>query len=206
LPAVAGLFTSRNHRDGSGAIVTEIRDFGAFDRIRSSGSFDVDVTIGPVQKVTVSFDDNLIDLVKTELRGRTLQIYTDGSFSSRKSCRVEITVPALEEAIVSGSGDLVVQGLSGAEFAYDISGSGDATLSGAVDEVRIEVSGSGDVDARDLKARRAYVDIAGSGDVAVWASELFEGVIAGSGDIAYYGNPEKVNRSVAGSGDIRKGE
>jgi len=37
LPAVAGLFTSRNHRDGSGAIVTEIRDFGAFDRIRSYG-------------------------------------------------------------------------------------------------------------------------------------------------------------------------
>ncbi len=203
LPVSAGLFGQKTVK-GSGEVATQAREVGTFDRIRSSGSFDVNVTIGPQQKVTVSFDDNLIDLVMTEVKGRTLQIYSDGSFSSHKSCRIEITVPSLEAVVVSGSGDIYVRGLKGAEFSYEISGSGDATLIGEVDEVDIEVSGSGEVDARELKAKRAYVEIAGSGDVQVWASDLLDGSIAGSGDIAYYGDPAEVNRDVAGSGNIRK--
>lgn len=203
LPVSAGLFGQKTIK-GSGEVTVQTREVGSFDRIRSSGSFDVNVTIGPQQKITVSFDDNLIDLVQTEVKGRTLQIFSDGSFSSHKSCKIEITVPSLEAVIVSGSGDIHVQGLKGPEFTYEISGSGDATLIGEVDEIDIEVSGSGEVDARELKAKRAYVDIAGSGDVMVWASELLDGSIAGSGDIAYYGNPSEVNRDIAGSGDIRK--
>lgn len=203
LPAQAGLFGKRTIK-GSGDIVTQTREIGQFDRIRANGSFDVFVTIGNEQKITVSFDDNLIDLIETDVKGRTLRLDSEGSYSSRKSCRVDITVPSLEAILVSGSGDFVVEGLDGGEFEYEVGGSSDATLSGTVDEIHIEISGSGDVDARNLKAKRAYVEIAGSGDVDVWADELFEGNIYGSGDIAYYGNPEKVTRQVFGSGDIRK--
>lgn len=203
MPVSAGLFGQKTIR-GSGDVVTQTREVGEFDRIRSSGSFEVHVVVGQSQQVTISFDDNLIDLVTTEVKGRTLRLESEGSFSSHKSCRVEISVPSLEMVALSGSGDVVVEGLTGEQFEYEISGSGEATLIGTVEEVNIEVSGSGDVDARELKAKRAYVAIAGSGDVAVWAEELLDGDIAGSGDIAYYGNPSKVNKNVAGSGDIRK--
>lgn len=199
----AGLFGERTVK-GSGELTTQTREVGEFSRIRSSGSFDVTVTIGPVRKVTVTFDDNLIDLITTEVKGRTLQIGSEGSFSTHKACKVDITVPSLEAMTLSGSGDIVIAGLNGEDFSYEVSGSGDATLSGQVGDVDIEVSGSGSVDAKELKATRARVSIAGSGDVRVWAEESLDGSVAGSGDITYYGNPEKVDQDVAGSGNIRK--
>ncbi len=202
-PASAGWFGSKGIK-GSGERVTVQRDLDNFSRIRSSGSFDVTITIGEPQNITVTYDDNLVEYVLTEVDGQTLHIYSDESVSSRKSCDIQITVPSLTDVKVSGSGDFEITGLKGEIFEYEVSGSGDLDVSGEVEEVTIEISGSGDVDARDLRAKRAYVEISGSGDVSVWAEELFDGEIAGSGDIAYYGNPKKVSRHVAGSGDIRK--
>ena len=201
-PASAGWFGSGVK--GSGDLATEERDVDNFDAIRSSGSFDVEVTIGQQPALEITFDDNLLDQVKTEVKNGTLHIYSKESFNSRKGCDIKITIPGLTSVKVSGSGDFKIFGLAGDEFEYEVSGSGDLEASGTVEVVRIEVSGSGDVDARDLKAKRAYVDIAGSGDVEVWADEVFDGHIAGSGDIAFYGNPDKISRHIAGSGDIRR--
>ena len=201
IPASAGWF-DRGVK-GSGNLATEQRDIDDFDRIRSSGSFDVYVEVGEKPGLEITFDDNLLDIVMTEVKGNTLHIYSDESFNSRKSCKIKVTTPNLSRVLISGSGDFEIIGLRGEIFEYEVSGSGDLDASGEVDEVRVEVSGSGDVDCRDLKAKRAYVEIAGSGDVEVWAEELFDGSIAGSGDIAYYGNPDKVSRHIAGSGDIR---
>ena len=65
------LFKDRGVR-GSGDLITEERDVRAFDEIRTAGSFDIYVEVGPEQSVKITFDDNLIDLIETEVRGKTL--------------------------------------------------------------------------------------------------------------------------------------
>ncbi|MBD3402309.1 hypothetical protein GF420_05395 [candidate division GN15 bacterium] len=188
---------------GSGDIVTETRDIENFERISSSGSFDIFVTVGPDVSLEIEFDDNLIELVETEVHGGTLHIDSRKSFRSRHNCNIRITVPTLERIKISGSGDAVVEQVTGKVFECKIAGSGDVRLEGEVDEVDISIAGSGDVDARRLKAKDVYATISGSGDIDVYASEYLDGRISGSGDIAYYGNPRRTNKSVAGSGDIR---
>ena len=95
---------------GSGDRVTESRDVADFNKIRTSGACDVYVSFGDTRSVTVTFDDNLVDLIKTEVKGKTLRIYSEESYSSRKSCKVEITVPKLVAIKSSGSGDFELSG------------------------------------------------------------------------------------------------
>ncbi len=194
-----------NHGEkGSGDLVTQTRDVDKFDEVSLSGSFDVRVRVGEEQSISVTFDDNLIDYIQTEVRHGELRIHSDESFSSRHNCRVEITVPSLTDVSLSGSGDIDVTNVSGGDFSLSISGSGDVTAEGKVDQLSITVAGSGDVDARDLEALDADVHISGSGDVAVFASRYLDARVSGSGDIDYYGDPEKISSHVAGSGSIRK--
>jgi hypothetical protein len=189
---------------GSGDLTTESRDVKDFNRIKASGSFDVLVKVGEDYSLEITFDDNLIDIITTEVRGSTLYLDSEESFSSRRSCKINITLPELNLVKLSGSGDIDVVNLNSNKFEYIVSGSGDLSASGKVDDLEVRVSGSGDIDTKELIAQNVYVIISGSGDVRVHAEESFEGRISGSGDIDYYGNPENVSTSVSGSGDISK--
>lgn len=208
---------------GSGDMVTESREVGEFDRIETSGSWDVEVVVGDQRSLKLTFDDNIIELIRTEVDDGTLEIYCEESFSTRRNCKVEIMTPSLTEISSRGSGDISVERIEADRFDFDLSGSGDfdlnghcremmihlagsgdGTLSGEADVVDIRVSGSGDIDAVELKAKEAFVRVSGSGDVDVSCSELFDGRVSGSGDIAYYGKPSDVNTSVSGSGGIRR--
>lgn len=208
---------------GSGDMVTESRRVGEFDRIETVGSWDLVVEVGPEKSVKLTFDDNTIDLITTEVDNGTLEIYSDESFSTRGRCKVEVTVPVLLEVQSSGSGDITVERLDTDRFDFDLAGSGDFVLSGKVGEMRvrlagsgdgtlrgeadvvdIKISGSGDIDATDMKARDARVRVSGSGDVEVACSDRFDGRVSGSGDIAYYGKPADVSTGVSGSGEIRR--
>jgi len=189
---------------GSGDLETEERDLGEFDAVKLSGAFDVFIEVGSEQRVKITFDDNLLDIIETEVRRNTLYISSKESYSSRRHCRIEISIPELEKVSLSGSGDIEIDGLDGEEFIVEISGSGDVRAEGHVDELDIQVSGSGDVNARDLEAKDAYVSVSGSGDVRVYASESLNARVSGSGDIQYYGDPEHISTRVAGSGDISR--
>ena len=190
--------------EGSGDMVTEARNVKAFNRIVSTGSSDIYVSVGGEQKVEVTYDDNLIDMVRTEVMGNKLKIYIKGSHSSRHSSRIDITVPELEEVRCTGSGDIEVVDLGQDFFAYKLSGSGDFRAAGHVTELELTLSGSGDIDTRDLVAEEAYCTISGSGRIRVAATEVFDGTVSGSGDIYYYGKPESVSRHITGSGRIKR--
>lgn len=189
---------------GSGDVITEERDVGSFKRIESSGAADIYVTVGEKLSVKVTFDDNLIDLIETEVRGKTLKIGSRENYRSRHACKIEITVPELERVYLRGSGDVLVERLDAEIFEFKLSGSGSLVAEGSTDELELRLSGSGDIDTRDLIAQEAFVSISGSGDIRVCAEESFDGSVSGSGDIAIYGNPPDFSKSVSGSGSIRK--
>ena len=196
-------FGSRGEK-GSGDIITEEREVGSFKRIESTGAADIYVTVGEKLSVKVTFDDNLIDLIETEVRGKTLKIGSRENYRSRHTCKIEITVPELERVHLRGSGDVLVERLDTEYFEFKLSGSGSLVAEGNTDELELHLSGSGDIDTRDLIAQEAYVSLSGSGEIKVHAEESFDGSLSGSGDIDIYGNPSDFSKSVSGSGSIRK--
>ena len=198
-----GLF-NKNKIKGSGTLTSENRDVKEFNKIRHSGSADIYVTVGEKQSIKVTFDDNIIEYIKTEVKGKTLRIYCEESYRSRKDCRIDITIPELKGITLKGSGDVSIVNLKGEFFEYTLKGSGDMDAQGEIEELELNLYGSGDIDTRKLKAQNAVAVIKGSGDIAVYANNTLDCAIYGSGDIKYYGNPGDITKYVAGSGNIRK--
>ncbi len=200
-----GVFRKGRTIHGSGTMTTEVRDVESFTQIEVAMGVDVYVTVGSPQQVKLTFDDNIVDKVRTRIRGNTLEIDTRYSFDCDEDCKIEITVPSLTAFGLAGSGNIEIHGVIDDEFEVDVAGSGDIRIDGQTKRLSIDLAGSGDIDTRELIAEDVEVDIAGSGNVRVYASKSLEADISGSGDVRYYGDPEDVESDVSGSGSIRRG-
>ncbi len=66
---------------GSGNVVTESRDISDFKGVDVSGVFQVEITAQKDFSVEIEADDNLMPLIKTEVRNGVLHLETEGSLS-----------------------------------------------------------------------------------------------------------------------------
>ena len=188
---------------GSGRIVTQARPIGAFTAVELRSSADVTVRVGPASSVSVTTDDNLQPLLRTEVRpGGVLVLDSTRSYRTRQTPRISITVPRLTAFAVKGSGDTKISGVNGGSLALAVSGSGDIQAQGRTGDLAIAVSGAGDIDAGGLASNSAAVVISGSGDALVRTSGALTGVVRGSGDVRYIGKPRTVTVQVGGSGSV----
>ena len=171
---------------GSGDIVTEDRTVDDFDRIEISSAVTVELVVEPGAETTVSvaYDDNLIDRVKTEVRSATLFISVDGNIAASGDRRfVSVTVDSLEALEVSG--------------AVELRGSGEVTT------YDLAVSGASDVDLRDLTANDVVIEVGGASEVSIWASQSVTGDVSGASDVTVHGNPGTVNVETSGVSELR---
>ncbi|MDP9070298.1 MAG: DUF2807 domain-containing protein [Actinomycetota bacterium] len=190
-------------REGSGTARTETRPVTRFSRVTVLSSADVRVRVGDEPAVAVTADDNLLELVTTEVVDGALVIGTRGSYSTRIGIKVDVVAPLLEAVELRGSGQVTAEGVRGTRFDVSIGGSGDVRASGTADAVEVEVSGSGDARLFDLAGRTVRVTVEGSGDVEVTASEKLDVSVRGSGSVVYAGGPRAVASAVTGSGEVR---
>jgi hypothetical protein len=214
LVAVAGLLvvlltrntpSSPTTIQGSGVAAAQTRALPRFEGVELAGSADVVVHVGGQQKVVVHADDNLVKLVTTHVRSGDLVIGTRGSFSSARQMVIDMTVPSLSTATLSGSGVIVVEGLRAERFVVDVSGTGVLSVSGKADTLTATLGGSGDVQLQDLVAHDARVLVAGSGRLLVQATSALDAKVSGVGAIVYTGNPTSVTQRITGTGSITPG-
>lgn len=188
---------------GSGVAAISTREVPAFEAIRVDGSVNVEAVAGEKQSLTLECDDNLLELIRTEVVNGVLVVKQAQPYSTTLGVVVKVAAPALKSACVSGSGDVCAKNISGKAFEVSIRGSGDVEAEGRVDALRVSITGSGDAGLQDLVCKNAEVKIAGSGDANVHAEESLKVSIAGSGDVAYHGFPT-VEKRIHGSGSVCK--
>ncbi|MFC7537152.1 head GIN domain-containing protein [Sphingomonas sp. GCM10030256] len=190
---------------GSGRIVSQRRPVGNFRTIEVRDAADVAVRVGPRQSLVVTTDDNLLPLIRSQIRNRDkLVVESVGSYRTARAPRITITVPRLAAFALRGSGDAVIEGVNGDSLALAIAGSGDIRARGRTGSLSVAINGSGDVDARQLVSRNAAVVISGSGDATVRASGALTGVTQGSGTVNYIGRPAMISVRTAGAGSVRQ--
>jgi Putative auto-transporter adhesin, head GIN domain len=189
---------------GSGDMETREIDVDEFDRIYLSGAFDVEISFGTRQKVEVTIDDNLWDILEVEVDGHSLELGWEKSCRPDGDCKVEIVVESLEAFKLSGAGNVDINDFDGPSFTFSLSGAGDLTMDGEVDDLEIRLSGAGNVDTRRLMARNVEIGISGAGNADVYASESLNGKVSGVGNLDYYGDPERKKTRVSGIGRINQ--
>lgn len=187
---------------GSGQIVSEQRTIEPFSELELRGSADIVLTSGDAPTLTLESDDNILPLIRTEVRNGRLVISSRGSYSSRHGVLIRAQTPELRAVAISGAGTIRIEELDGEQLETTVFGSGDIEATGRVDRLVASIKGSGDADFSRLEARAASVSITGSGDIDLLVSESLDAEITGSGDITYRGDPVNVSKRIIGSGDI----
>ena len=209
---------------GTGEVVKQEISLEALKGINLGFAGDVILTQGSTQKIVLEGQQNILDNIKREVKNGIWGIYFIQNVRESKDVTVHITLPSLEYAAVSGSGDITstnkfpnlkelelhVSGSGSISLDYDaddtdvhLSGSGELNLEGSSDELTIAISGSGNVDAAKLKTANSDIHISGSGDASVNASGKLDANISGSGDVEYTGTAS-VNARISGSGEVTK--
>lgn len=188
---------------GSGVVIAQPRALDGFSRIELKAIGDVAVTIGDEYSVLVSAEENFMRLLQTTIRGDWLVIETPGNTALNPTRPITfiITMPALAEVKLSGSGSIRAAELNAESLTTTLTGTGSVTLAGSIHAQHVKVAGAGSYDASHVDCHEAWVDISGVGGVLVHVSELLDATISGAGNVIYDGRPE-VKEHITGFGAV----
>ena len=174
---------------GSGNIVSDERDVGAFDSIEVSGGIALRLNVDPAAtaSVTVDYDDNIIDLIVTEVDGTTLKIESKGSYNT------------------IGGGDRFVEVIVPTLLGLTASGGADAVGEGALDVLDVNASGGANVDLALLPVGDMTLEASGGANVVVNVTDAITGTASGGADVVVQGDPPLQNIDVSGGADLSNG-
>jgi hypothetical protein len=190
---------------GSGVPATEARELPAFTALDLAGTNAVTVQVGSPQSVRVTADNNLLDKVTTTVRSGALVVGEVGSWSTKSSMKVDVTIPSLDRVTLTGTGTITVTGVSARDFTAELNGTGTVVAAGSADRLTAVLSDSGTLALSGLVARDVTARLEGTGTIRVTATSSLDADLRGTGAIVYSGNPPTVTRSIAGTGAITAG-
>lgn len=202
-----------------------------FARLRVEGPYTVRVHTGAKVSVKASGPKDRIDRLVIEPRGPTLVVTSEKGWSwkslnwgSGGTVIVDITVPMLESAdltgpgdltidrirttaftaLLSGPGDLTVVRLDSSRLKADLTGPGDLTISGKTGRSDISLTGPGDFHGNGLAVDQLNATLTGPGTIVVGPTRVARATLTGPGDIRIAGKPSCTVKKT-GPGDIKCG-
>lgn len=199
----------------TGSITTEDRFIGRMSAIELHDRINLHIRFANESSLQVRAGKNLLESIKTEMKGITLVIKNENKCnwirSFKKEIDVFLTVPELKDFALYGSGEVnFIDTLTIDTFRLEMwdatgilnlkvnadfvslksnTGPGDVFCSGQTKECVGFNGGTGTVDAGKLIAKKASAFNANRGKLIINAQEQLIANISGSGNIEYFGSP-----------------
>lgn len=210
---------------GNGNVTTTDRELNSsFNAIEVSRGLDVYLTQGDTEGIRVQADDNLQEIIIVEVENGVLNIYADENIGSAASKKVMVNFKNVNKISTSSGSDVIsttmitandleIYTSSGSDVELEVdvenlicqsSSGSDIKLSGTTTTFRADASSGSDIKAAKLKAVKTKAEANSGADITVNTSKELTANANSGGDIKYYGNPEKVEKSDGPSGSIRK--
>lgn len=188
---------------------TEVRDVGHFRAVASSLPANVYYVQADKQEVRVESTEEFAPKVLTTVEDGKLSLKLASGRYPKLILRVVVSSPDIEKLSVSGSGNLVHEGVlhASGSLALKVSGSGDI-VTGEIDsrDFEAQCSGSGSIRVSKLSCDDFDGQVSGSGSVRMGSISCddFEAGASGSGGFSV----DKLTATggasvrVSGSGDV----
>ncbi len=142
--------SSAQNVTGSGKIVKSERDVESFTSIQVSHGWDLILHQGMGHHMVIEADENILGLLRTDVRNGVLRIYFDNGVQIRKSGKklINLTFEQLESIQASGGSDILsLDALRVDNLKLGLSGGSDLKLNEFhSDELSMQLSGGSDVD------------------------------------------------------------
>lgn len=205
---------------GNGQIVEESRSITEeFTAVYAAEGIDVFVQQADKFSINVEADENIIDLIATDIEGGKLKIHAAENIG-RATKKVFVSLPVIDHLSSSSGADLIVENeinvekleldassgsdleveVNATEIDADASSGADIRVSGKTDILIANASSGADIKARELSAKKCTADASSGADIAVNVAESLTADASSGADISYSGDPTvQKNKSVSGS-------
>lgn len=210
--------------DGNKKVVTQDRNISNnFESIKVSQGLDLYITQSNDVSLSVEADENLHDIIMTDVENGTLRIYTTENIRRAASKKINLSIDNISAIKATSSSDvfstntiktnsLELNSTSGADITLDVktetlncysTSSSDIRVSGTTKSLFAEATSGSDIKASDLIAETSKVKATSGADISVNTSKELTARATSGGDIRYSGNPEKVDKSDNSAGSVR---
>lgn len=208
---------------GNGKVAKEERSVENFKGIRVGGAFNVYLKQGDQVQLLVEADENLLPVIRTEVKSGVLVISTEEGIRNATKLNIYISCKTLENLDVSGAAEIIgetplrmnaleidASGASDIEleieasrFHIDMSGAAEAEISGKASNMQVDVSGASKLEADELEVAVCNAEASGSSRVKLWVSEKLDVTASGASSVDYTGDP-LTNLKESGAADVDK--
>jgi putative autotransporter adhesin-like protein len=188
---------------GSGKRELQKREVAPFTSISSDGAFTIEVTCGKPVSLEVEGDDNVLELVTTDVGNNILRLKNTKNYSTSEPVKFRISVPNLEGLSVNGAGHIDIKGMNNDKFEIDANGAPTIVVAGITKVVDVGANGAGKIDTSKLHASRGVVEANGATRVDLDITDQLDVTVNGASTITYKGNPV-INKTVRGPGKIER--
>jgi hypothetical protein len=208
---------------GNGEVVSEDRSISSnFSEIKVQQGIEVYLTQGNSTEIKVEADENIIDILRTEVKNNELKIYFDKNVYKATSRKVYVTTNNISKistssgALVktentietstlqldSSSGSSIKVYVNADEVSSSSSSGAGIDIYGKSKEFSASASSGSSIDADKLETINATAKVSSGASIDVNVTGKLTAKASSGGDIDYEGNPTEVNKDTSSGGSV----
>lgn len=208
---------------GNRNVVTENRKITSdFDAIKVSQGIDVYLTTGGKTFVSLEADENLHELIITEVKDGELHIYSEKNIRSSKARKVYVTTPTIHRIVTTSGADVIsentiksdelkISATSGSnvtlqlnveELTCTTTSGAYAKLEGKATNSTVKATSGSDIKAQELETKICIAKATSGASIYINAMGSLEAKATSGGHIKYIGNPKKIQKTHNSGGSI----
>ncbi|NQV76819.1 MAG: DUF2807 domain-containing protein [Lutibacter sp.] len=208
---------------GNGNVISEDRNINSdFDVIKVQQGINLYLTQGNSTELNVEADENILDLLITEVKNGELKVYFDKNVyrakarnvylttntiskiktSSGASVKTENTLQVNSLDLDSSSGSSIKIYVNAEEVTSKSSSGADIDIYGKTQTFSANASSGSSIDADKLETVDAYAKASSGANIDVNVSGKFTANASSGGDIDFEGNPTNVDKDTSSGGSV----
>jgi len=207
-----------------GNVITQQRIVSPdFTEIKVSQGIEVNLTISKETTMSLEADENLHDLIITEVEDGVLHIYSEENIyrsavrkiylttsiidkiktSSGAEVVSENTITADDFEVNTSSGSSVRLMLNVSDLSCDTSSGSSARLKGLAGHFVANSSSGSSIKAKELAVKTCNADVSSGASIKVNVADNLEANASSGGGIRYVGSPKSVDKNTSSGGSVR---
>jgi hypothetical protein len=207
---------------GNGKVVKNERRVDAFESLSVSAGLEVILLQDTVIKVIVEADENLQNIIRTEVSNGELKIYPEKRIGSCTSKRVIVTIKTIHALEASSGSDvnskielkmpsLQISASSGANINLELmvsklnvegSSGSNIYLKGTTESLDVDGSSGANIKATDLQSKTGNAGASSGANLKINVAEKINAQASSGGNIRISGNPKERNIEKSSGGNI----
>ncbi len=211
------------HIRGNGKVVKEERSVSSFESISVSSGIELLINQDTFEKVIVEADENIMKILRTEVKGGKLKIFMEESVFHAKKMKVYVTLKTLKSMeCTSGSEtksdgkvnaeNLIIRASSGSgvnlelscnQLRVESSSGSNLRVSGTAQSVNADSSSGSSINASELVAEMGEASASSGASLKINATKSIKAHSSSGAQINVSGNPTNRDTDSSSGGSVR---